>query len=574
MSHLEKRGIHKRSTGASCRGSILAMCLLLLTAATVVWPQLTFANSTGIGESGSARKITSTTGSVAEGNIKNFVKADCIDFINERPSRVYCGFFTMPLNHDTQINSKPAGGDSVSSASGTSSITGGAVSANTVLIPVMVARSTRGVREARNAAVLIPGGGGPGAGMGFGYSYQPGEFLASYDSLRQAGIDVVIVDQRGAGFSRPRLTCSETLVAFKAMIGKVRTINEELAGYQTAISDCRNRLQQQHIDVAHFDTRQSAMDFLAIMRELDYPTWFTIATSYATTIAQAMVALQPSAFDRIVLDSPVPLHYQHPLTWERTKTAITNSIDRCVADDSCVKRYPNLAQKLEDILAIAAARPYLIKIRVYDDEGNIRIKTVVADDTTVLSILSTAVYYNEHISELPQVITGVHKGLPLSLNGFAETFWYQVTDDTYADGLNLTVHCKERQPLEESYMSANPGYHDQLSHASKLLLRSQLELCRIWRVAADADVIPRLQTDTSTLILAGGLDPVIGSEDIEHTAEYFTNVSVETMPGAGHSIWYQHECARDRVIDFLTSAADSATTSSAVNCDARVPGFK
>ena len=170
------------------------------------------------------------------------------------------------------------------------------------------------------------------------------------------------------------------------MIGKKRTIEQELNGYQMAITQCRKRLRREHIDIQHFDTKQSAFDFLAIMQELDYSKWFTIATSYATTIAQAMQSLQPDAFNRIVLDSPVPLHYQHPITWERTQSAIAGSINRCAADRNCAHRYPDLSKKLDDILTSAASEPFRIKIRVYDESGTATAKTVVADNTTVLSL--------------------------------------------------------------------------------------------------------------------------------------------------------------------------------------------
>ena len=501
--------------------------------------------------------------SPAQANTKasRFVKADCSDFISQRPSGVSCGFYSFPLKHDE----KPDARDKESV---------GTAVVDSVLIPVMIARSTNGQSSTQKSAVLIPGGGGPGSGMGFGYFYEPGEFLEPYESLRQSGIDVVIVDQRGAGLSRPRLTCGESLVAFRSMIGQKRTIEQELSGYQTAITECRNRLRREHVDIQHFDTKQSALDFLAIMRELDYSKWFTIATSYATTIAQAMQSLQPNAFDRIVLDSPVPLHYQHPITWERTQSAIAESINRCTAERNCAHRYPDLSKKLDDILTSAASEPFLIKISVYDESDIATAKTVVADNTTVLSILGTAVYYNEHISELPRVITDLHNGLTQALNGFTETFWYQATDDTYADGLNMTVHCKERQTLEDQYVASRPGFYNTLSHASRLLMVSQKKLCAVWGVGEEPTAIPTLQTDTSTLILAGGLDPVISVEDIENTASYFSNVSVETMAGAGHSVWYQHACARERVIDFLTSEQDTSTESSAVDCDAVIPGFK
>lgn len=481
----------------------------------------------------------------------SFSKADCQDFIGERPQRVTCGFFSLPLNHDAADRQNAS---------------------NSILIPALIARATGNAQ--RKAAVLIPGGGGPGSGMGFGYSYEPGYFLESYDTLRQAGLDVVIVDQRGAGLSKPRLSCAESIVAFESLLTRKRTLREELDQFAKAVADCRERLRRQHIAVEHFDTRQSALDFLQIMKALDYPRWHTIATSYATTIAQAMQALQADAFDRVVLDSPVPLHYQHPVTLERTRDAIIGALERCSGSTDCAARYPKLTEKLDAVLEAAARDPYPIRLRVYDSEGKLSVKTAVADDTTLLSIFSTAIYYNEHISELPLVINQLHDGLVQSLNSFTETYWYQATDDTYADGLHLTVHCKERQLLEEQYMASRPEYTQSLSQPSQLLLEAQRQLCQLWGVAKQPGLIPTFESDQHTLILAGGLDPVISVEDIQHTADYYRNALVETVAGAGHSVWYQHACARARVLEFLTSPAQMISASSAADCDARVPGFK
>jgi len=117
--------------------------------------------------------------------------AECIDFINESPAHVTCGFVDLPADHDV-------------------------ASSRRVSIPILIARQTRIIGSSKKA-ILIPGGGGPGASMGFGYSgYSRGEYLEYFDSLRRAGFDIVIVDQRGAGFSKPVLRCTETTRDFKA----------------------------------------------------------------------------------------------------------------------------------------------------------------------------------------------------------------------------------------------------------------------------------------------------------------------------------------------------------------------
>ena len=80
--------------------------------------------------------------------------ADCLDFINEKPLRVKCGFIDLPVNHD-----KPGSGN--------------------VTLPILIAGQTQTLSNAPSGkAILIPGGGGPGASIGFGELYLEGEYLS------------------------------------------------------------------------------------------------------------------------------------------------------------------------------------------------------------------------------------------------------------------------------------------------------------------------------------------------------------------------------------------------------------
>jgi len=224
-------------------------------------------------------------------------QADCNDFINESPPGVTCGFVDLPSDHD-------------------------APSELTISIPVLIANQTRSIGRS-DKAILIPGGGGPGGPVGFGFQGSPGEYLEYFKGLRAEGFDIVIVDQRGAGFSKPVLKCSETVRDFKSSISDDTTIVAAVESYRKAISACNTRLKGDGIKLENFDTYQSAKDFISLMQSLPYTWWGTLATSYATAIAQAIEILQPSTFNRIVLDSPVPMDYQKPFTLESSKASIS-----------------------------------------------------------------------------------------------------------------------------------------------------------------------------------------------------------------------------------------------------------
>ena len=468
---------------------------------------------------------------------------DCRDFINETVPRVTCGFVSVPLDH-----SKPDG--------------------QQITLPVLIARSTRTLLARSEHAILIPGAGGPGAAMGFGYQYYPGEFLKPYQGLLQAGFDIVVLDQRGAGYSVPRLSCHETAAAFKALVVRERTLDDEITGLLKATTRCRERLH--NVPVSQFDTAQSAMDFLKVMDSLPYRWWGTLATSYATTIAQAMLHLKPDAFQRVVLDSPVPLDYQKPLTLEGTYKAVKKSIVLCRNNPRCHRKYPKLDDQFNAVIARAKEQPYRLRIKVLDESYKTIRPTLVIDDATLLAIFSNAIYSNEGIAALPKAIDSLHSGRADALSAFAVDFWYQSTDTDYADGLNLSVHCAERQILEQQYIAANPDYMESLSAESRRVLQSQTDNCKAWRVSSNNTLLPAKRFAPPTLVLAGTLDPVIEQEDISHTTDDFSNIATRKIPGAGHAVWFQSACVRESVVEFFTGNAISALN----HCQLQLPQFK
>ncbi|MEM7256355.1 MAG: alpha/beta fold hydrolase [Pseudomonadota bacterium] len=470
--------------------------------------------------------------------------ASCVDFINQTDINVSCKFVSLPLNHlkpDERI----------------------------VKLPLLVAHSPRLALSREKRAILIPGAGGPGASMGFGYQYRRGEFLQPYNSLLDAGYDLVILDQRGAGLSSPRLTCFESIEVFEQLITHHHNINQEIAQYQQAAKQCKDRLHAHGVEL--FDTQQSANDFLAVMATLDYDWWGTIATSYATVIAQTMLVINPDAFDRVVLDSPVPLDYQRPLTTESAFQSIEKSIGRCLQMANCHHAYPDLLASFKRVVARARRSAYELKLTVFNRHNNRTTLTLIIDQSTLLSILANAIYSNDGIATLPRVINAMDRGDTRALQYYAEEFWYQSIDDTYADALNLTVHCKERQSLEKNYIKSNPGYLNSLSADTQKLLSAQTELCANWGVKGSSQPAPGKPISVPTLVLSGSLDPVISAADIRHTTNDFSSaIAVAQVSGAGHAVWYQSECVRLATTEFFEGKSLERLS----QCALEVPAFK
>jgi len=456
-----------------------------------------------------------------------FSDIDCTILINEAPPGASCHSVTLPVDHFRNRS-------------------------QSIELPLLIARAN--TEKKSQSAILIPGGGGPGSPVGFGYLYDPGGFLEYYQPLLDAGFDIVFTDQRGAGLSTPMLACEESIADFKRLVRSPFSLHESMKIQLASTAQCRSRLNRQGIDLTLFNTEQSAADFLAIIDALNYDQWHVLATSYATAIAQAMLLIRPDGFASVVLDSPVPLDYQQPLSQALVREGIQKTIDLCTRRKRCARRYPDLAGKFNTVLARAGQHPYKVKIMTSDDAGFTRRRTLVVDQYLLSNILFTALYSNYSIQQLPQVIDELHAGQVQALNPFAEEFWYQGVDTDYADGLYLSVHCRERIQLEAQYQRGHPQHMNRLDADSLTMLENQRKMCQLWQAGEDDKLNSGQVFDTPALLLAGDLDPIISSADLAHTANNFSNAQTLIEPFTGHAVWYQSECARQHVQQFMTGS--------------------
>ena len=77
-------------------------------------------------------------------------------------------------------------------------------------------------------------------------------------------------------------------------------------------------------------------------------------------------------------------------------------------------------------------------------------------------------------------------------------------------------------------------------------------VCALWDVGTTSKLKIEKPFLPETLIITGDLDPVISREDVDNTANDFSNRQVTIIAGMGHSAWYQSACTRNNVTGFFT----------------------
>lgn len=139
--------------------------------------------------------------------------------------------------------------------------------------------------------------GGPGLS---GIRMGRGRWFGLFEALRSAG-DVILLDQRGSGDSRPSLACADPL-ALPAQPTLSR--DEVTRAVVESTRRCAQRLTDQGVDLAAFNTRESAADVASLAEALGAPTVSLLGWSYGTHLAFAVLRQFDGVVARAVLAGP------------------------------------------------------------------------------------------------------------------------------------------------------------------------------------------------------------------------------------------------------------------------------
>jgi pimeloyl-ACP methyl ester carboxylesterase len=135
------------------------------------------------------------------------------------------------------------------------------------------------VRIKSTAAVpgppIILVAGGPGTS---GIDMPRGNWFTSLATLRQAG-DVIALDQRGIGLSRPTLECAET---FDIPLNVVRTRETYLQEFRQKSRACRVYWESQGVDLGAYHTESSADDIDDLRAALGAEKMTLVGGSYGS----------------------------------------------------------------------------------------------------------------------------------------------------------------------------------------------------------------------------------------------------------------------------------------------------
>jgi pimeloyl-ACP methyl ester carboxylesterase len=363
--------------------------------------------------------------------------------------------------------------------------------------------------------------------------------------------DVVVLAQRGTGYSEPHLDCEEvgdwTLRYMSTADGVLRS----------QVLMCRRRLGRESIDLSAYTSAANAADVYDLQRALGYEQVNLLGISYGTRLALTVMRDYPQGVRSVVLDSTYPpqadLFAEHPANSIRAYEQIFAG---CVEHPGCAAAYPDLQNRFYSLIEQLNAQPAPVELIDFTS-GDTFETTMDGDD--VAGTVFLALYDTRVIPYLPQTIYGASEGdyrmLSLLLSMRYAQGYGRV--DGLSEGMYYSIQCGEEMPFtDEARIEASVEDYPQLRDYFLDGFELDSRLCRIWRVR-DAD--PRenepVVSDIPTLVLAGEYDPITPPAWGQQAAETLPRSFFYEFPGFGHGVSILGNCPTTMTQAFLANPA-------------------
>jgi pimeloyl-ACP methyl ester carboxylesterase len=389
-------------------------------------------------------------------------------------------------------------------------------------------------------------GGGPGVALleNQGPRYNVGNLPSNRD--------LILLDQRGAGYSQPSLRCFDN------------TTPMELLPSAHSVRACYDRWVKSGINLNAFTTLENAADVHDLIRALGYQQVNLDSISYGTRLALTVMRLYPADLRSVVLNSVLPPQVNAFTSIPQAAARAFNVLfQRCAADHSCNATYPHLQAVFYQLVADLNTTP--ITFQALPPLSGVPVTVHFTGNDLVLW-LRQALYFTDFIPQLPVVIFQMRQHDYTQL----ASIYGNLIDTTSSIGLFSSVMCGEdmayttQHALETSVQGLPPPIQPALLDFGLF----RFSICQFWGMKP----VPAVQKEPvrsliPTLILQGEYDPVTPPANVMLAAQTLSKSYFFLFPGVGHGVLSPNSCPNDIKKAFLenpTEKPDASCISSMV----------
>jgi pimeloyl-ACP methyl ester carboxylesterase len=390
--------------------------------------------------------------------------------------------------------------------------------------------------------------------------------LWTYDPLL-AERDIVLLDQRGTGYSLPSLHCDE-LYSDR---------------FLRAVEACRRRLDAEGVDRTAYTTAAIAADVADLRIALGVAEWNLWGSSYGTRISLAVLRDHPAGIRSVVLESPYPMQIDAYADLPRNSSeALAALFAACAEDAGCATAHPDLEATFLGLVGTLHEHPR--KVRIPDPEPG-RPRTLLLDGATLVEELLAGLADTAVNPLLPDWLARLADGQLILLGDYVDERYgagepgrapegpvgavpapaQPAHPELGSDPVFWSVECAEEidhsrvarstGDLEAAVAAEAPaGAPDGLVAAAIRLVVDTYAACDLWDIpAAPAVEDEPVSSDVPTMVLSGSFDSITPPRWAAAAAASLSRAQLFTYPGFGHGIVDFDPCPQQMVRAFLAA---------------------
>jgi pimeloyl-ACP methyl ester carboxylesterase len=358
--------------------------------------------------------------------------------------------------------------------------------------------------------------------------------------------DLIAFEQRGTLYAKPFLTCPELLETELEHIEQDLEPEEELKLTEAAYQACIQRLENEGVDLAAFNSWENADDIADLALALGYDQINYYGVSYGTQLGEHLMKRHPDLLRSVILDGVVSLELNpnQRISWSKSRS-FREVFQACQADPDCNKHFPDLENVFFDTVESLNQNP--ARVPLTDPQTDITYQSVFNGDD-LESLVTQLLYMTPAIPVIPKLIYDAHEGVfrvPEKLLSFLEF------DRTMGDAMYMTVMCAEDFDFTVDELDTTDAY-------PKFITDEQVDTDLILKVCANFNV-PELGAeadepvvdDIPTLLYSGFFDPVTPYPYAEQVAKGLDVSYAYVFPVNGHGAFLEGTCSTLVMRDFL-----------------------
>lgn len=364
------------------------------------------------------------------------------------------------------------------------------------------------------------------------------EYMRAFMKLREAG-DVILLDQRGVGLSRPNLT---RLSARPLPLDFFANEADALSTIKERIREAAEYFRKQGVDLPAYNTIESANDIDDLRKALGVEKVNLVGFSYGTHLGLAAIRYHGEHLNRVALiGTEGPNHTQKlPSTSQR----YIENLSKLVAQDPTVgAKVPDLVMLLNRILGRLEKQP--ATVRITDRRSNRPVDLTVGKFGLQL-ILMIDLCDTSDLPIFPALLYTIDRGDYSILARFMEKRYNQLSA-----GMPVM-----RFVMDSSSGATRDRIAQMKREARNALLGNVMNFLDVGGVFGNPDLGDEFRSDihtsVPTLFFSGTLDSSCPPFQADEVRRYFQN-SVHIIVGnAGHEDMVTNSKVQQVIVDYFS----------------------